>query len=268
MQLLLSGRRWMLRRVHKTTDAFFPPLRKLLAAALLLGVTGCGEVWTDPLSSASQYDKGLIVMYPGALGSDSEMLGFFATFRLAGIDHAIEVPQWTPPVAYGVDPAATFAANQQSAIVEAERIAGYIRSHPSAPVTLFGFSAGSMYAMMVAAALPADAPVDRIILISSSVSRKYDVGPALDRSTGGALAYWSPLENTLRIWMALLGTTDQTRDDAAAYSGFDSTDPRLTQLAWTPDMLRYAQPGEHSAYLFNVGWILDFIVPHVPLTKQ
>ena len=243
--------------------------RALCMAALMamLNIAGCVEVWTDPLPTATEYDRGLIVMYSGALASDSEMLGFYATFRLAGIDHAIEVPQWTAPVSYGVDPAATFAQNQAHAVVEAARIADYIRTHPNAPVTLFGFSAGSMYAMMVAAALPEDAPVDKLILISSSVSRKYDVSPALDRSRGGAVAYWSPLENTLRIWMALLGTTDQTWDDAAAYSGFDSTDPRLLQIPWTPDMLRYAQPGEHSAYLFNVGWILDYIVPHIPRTK-
>jgi len=242
----------------------------LLAAALsLCSASGCVEVWTDPLPTADQYDKGLIVMYPGALGSDSEMLGFYTTLRIAGIDHAIEVPQWTAPVAYGVDPVATFAENQQAAIVEAARIADYIRNHPDAPVTLFGFSAGSMYAMMVAAALPADAPVDKIILISSSVSYKYNVGPALDRSRGGAFAYWSPLENTLRFWKALIGNTDLTQDDAAAYTGFDSDDPRLTQLSWTPEMLlRYGQPGEHSAYLFNLGWIMDYIVPQIPLTKQ
>lgn len=235
--------------------------------AILLNIAGCVEVWHDPLPTATEYDKGLIVMYPGALASDSEMLGFYATLRLAGIDHAIEVPQWTSPVGFGVDSAATFAQTQVDAVVEAARIADYMRAHPNAPVTLFGFSAGSMYAMMVAAGLPDDTPVDKIILISSSVSHKYDVVPALDHSKGGAVAYWSPLENTLRFWKALLGTTDQTWDDAAAYTGFDSTDPRLQQIQWTPDMLRYAQPGEHSAYLFNVGWILDYIVPHVPRTK-
>lgn len=206
-------------------------------------------------------------MYPGALASDSEMLGFYATFRLVGIDQAIEVPQWTTPVSFGIDPVATYAQIKIDAAAEAERIEDYIRAHPDSPVTLFGFSAGSMFALMVAEALPDDAPVDMIILISSSVSHKYDVGPALDHSRGGAVAYWSPLENTLRIWMALLGTTDQTHDDAAAYRGFDSKDPRLVQIEWTPDMLRYWQPGEHSAYLFNLGWILDYIVPHVPLFK-
>ncbi len=264
-----SGRAFIGRGIHSIFNGRHRCAVMATAAAFLAALSGCGEVWTDPLSTAAQYDKGLIVMYPGALGSDSEMLGFYATFRLAGIDQAIEVPQWTAPVAYGTDPAATFALNQQTAVVEAARIANYIRAHPNAPVTLFGFSAGAMYAMMVAAALPADAPVDKIILISSSVSRAYDVGPALDRSTGGALAYWSPLENTLRIWMALLGTTDQTHDDAAAYSGFDSTDPRLTQLVWTPEMLlRYGQIGEHSAYLYDFGWILDYIVPYVPLIKN
>lgn len=251
-------------------NRFAAVLRALSMAAgfaVLLTMAGCMEVWTDPLPTASEYDKGLIVLYSGALGSDSEMLGFYAALRLAGIDQAIEVPQWTTPVGFGIDPAVTFAQTQADAVVEAARIADYIRTHPTAPVTLFGFSAGSMYAMMVAAALPDDAPVDKIILISSSVSRKYDVGPALDRSNGGMVSYWSPLENTLRIWMALLGTTDQTRDDAAAYTGFDSTDPRLLQISWTPDMLRYGQPGEHSAYLFNIGWILDYIVPHMPRTK-
>ncbi len=267
MAFVQSARRVM--RVVQRNSVLRLAACTLIAASLLTCPSGCVEVWNDPPSTPSQYDKGLIVMYAGALGSDSEMLGFHTAIRIAGIDQAIEVPQWTFPWGYAIAPEAALAQHQLDAEAEAARIAAYIRSHPNAPVTLFGFSAGSMFAMMVAAALPADAPVDKIILISSSVSRKYDVGPALDRSTGGMVSYWSPLENTLRIWMALLGTTDLTRDDAVAYSGFDSTDPRLLQIPWTLEMfLKHGNPGEHSSYLFNFGWMLEYIVPHIALTRQ
>lgn len=231
-------------------------------------VAGCGDVWTDPLSTPLQYDKGLIVMYPGALVSDSEMLGFWTGLRFAGIDQAIEVQQWTPPLSNEIDPIGTYQLNRETAVVEAGRIADYVRAHPHAPVTLFGYSAGSMYAMMVAAELPADAPVDQLILLSSSVSHKYDIAPALNRSRGGAVAYWSPNEFTIRLLLALIGNTDLTRDPAAAYTGFDSNDARLTQICWTPDMLlRYGHIGEHSAYIFNLGWIIDYLAPHVPRSK-
>src|SRR6185369_12493461 len=111
-------------------------LRLAACVSVLLSLSGCGEVWTDPLPTATEYDKGLIVMYPGALVSESEMLGFFATFRLAGIDQAIEVPQWTTPVSFGIDPAPTFEQNKVDAVVEAQRIADYMSAHPDAPVTL------------------------------------------------------------------------------------------------------------------------------------
>src|SRR5262245_18574781 len=94
------------------TTTFVARTLSLIGATLVASLSGCGEVWTDPLSTPSQYDKGLIVMYPGALGSDSEMLGFYTTLRLAGIDQAIEVPQWTAPVSYGTDGAAAYAQHK------------------------------------------------------------------------------------------------------------------------------------------------------------
>jgi len=240
----------------------------VLCAMCLPFFPGCGEVWTDPLSTAAEYEKGLVVMYPGALVSDSEMLGFWGTFRLAGVDQAIEVVQWTTPRSYEADAVAANQASRASAVFEAERLAEYIRAHPNSPVTLLGYSAGAMYALMVAEVMPADAPLDKLILLSSSVSHQYDLVPALDHTRGGAFAYWSPNENTLRLLIAILGTTDLTDDPAAGYTGFDTVDPRLTQLQWTPQMLiQYGQPGEHSAYIYNLGWIADYIVPNVPRTK-
>ncbi len=104
--------------------------------------------------------------------------------------------------------------------------------------------------------------------MSSSISHKYDLVPALDHTREGALAYWSPNEFTLNLLMAILGTTDLTHDPAAGFVGFDTVDPRLTQLQWTPEMqTQYGQSGEHSAYIYNLGWIADFIVPYVPRTK-
>ncbi len=116
-----------------------PRITRIAICAMWMSLlAGCGEVWTDPLSTAAEYEKGLVVMYPGALVSDSEMLGFWGTFRLAGVDQAIEVAQWTTPLSYELNAVEANRTSRASAVIEAERLAEYIRAHPNSPVDASG----------------------------------------------------------------------------------------------------------------------------------
>ena len=229
---------------------------------------GC-DVWSPPLPTAAETDAGLIVLYPGALNTRTEMIGTYYGLRDAGLEQAIEVRPWGEPFGHIVNVVAQAAAARQAAVLEAERLHQYMLTHPSAPVTLIGYSDGAQFAAWVAEALPADAPpLSRVILLSASMSPDYDLRPAMNRTQHGAAAYWSPREQTPVFLLGIIGILDGSAPPPAGTAGFTLTDERLVQLMWTPDMAeQYDQNGEHPDYIFKPAWITAYIAPWVPRSR-
>lgn len=233
----------------------------------LPAVMGC-DVWQPPVPSADEYDRGLVVMYPGTTNTRTEMIGFYSALRASGLDMAIEVVPWSFPLLRLAYPDTFFDDQRSWAMEEALRILEFRTRHPSAPVTLFGFSGGAMMAIMVAEELPEAVAVDRVILLSAGVSSRYDLTNMLEKSTGGAFAYWSS-RDTFSLGLAQsFGTVDGDYQSPAAVFGFDLTHPMLTQLSWDESMRNdFGNNGDHFDYFLNSAWIQRYVAPWVAVSS-
>jgi pimeloyl-ACP methyl ester carboxylesterase len=155
--------------------------------------TGC-DTWRPPAATPEALNRGLVIMYPGAFNTTSEMAGVYAGLRDAGVDQAIEVVPWGLPMANFFMPTEFLGTQLPWAQSEASRIAQYSDEHSDSPVTLLGFSGGAMMCILVAETMPENTSVDWVILMGAGVSPDYDLNPMLERSVRGAVAYWSPLD--------------------------------------------------------------------------
>ncbi len=224
---------------------------------------GC-DTWIPPAPTAEELARGLVVLYPGSTNTRTEMQGFYIGLRDAHVNQAIEVVPWSLPLEHFFNPSGFVEQNRPWAAAEAARIVAYQDAHPGAPVTLLGFSGGSMTAIMVTESMPAGRGVDCVIMLTPAVSRHYDLAHMLDRVTGGAIVYWSPRDQIADALVEALGTVDGAFSDAAATYGFASTDDRLTQIAWDPSMAAaYGQNGDHLDFFWNIAWIRDYVGPWV-----
>ncbi len=226
-----------------------------------LPLAACG-LWSPPLPTDAQREQGLIVLYPGAFNSTIEMSGFHAAFREEGIDQAIEIVPWGGFMEHVLDPE-FFDSVQPWVRGQAARLAAYRADHPGRPITLLGFSAGAMAAIMVTEAMPAGSQVDCVILMSPAVWRGYDLNPMLSNTGRGVVVYYSPEENLAVALTSVMGTADGHFEDPAAAVGFDTLHEKLTQVAWEPWMSEYGNGGEHADYYLNVEWLRAFVVPWI-----
>jgi pimeloyl-ACP methyl ester carboxylesterase len=232
------------------------------------GLEGCGlELWRPPPPTPAQLDVGLIVLYPGSTNTITEMKGFHDGLRDAGIGQAIEVVAWAAPLEHFFNPAGFVESNRPWAKAEAARIATFQDQHPEAPVTLIGYSAGAMAAIMAAEELPAGRSVACVLLMSSAVSACHDLESMLEH-TDAAIVYLSPADGLTEFATRGIGTVDGAYAFPAATYGFFMGHEKLRQIAWEPWMGgAYGNYGNHVDYLFNVPWIRDFVAPwlaHVP----
>ncbi len=240
-------------------------IRLVLSAAFIL-VSGC-ELWRPPMATPEELNKGLVVMYPGALNTTTEMVGVHEGLRDAGIDHAIEVVQWGMPLANFLIPTTFLAAQRPWAKIEANRIARYSAEHPGSPVTLLGFSGGAMMCILVAEAMPENTSVDWVIMLGPGVSPTYDLDPMLKCTTRGAVVYWSPIDFLSSQVTVALGTLDGVFGPSAATFGFTARNAKLTQIEWSSANLQNGNDGGHTGYISSASWIRDFVAPGI-VNKQ
>ncbi|HWL95396.1 MAG TPA: hypothetical protein VNT79_17890 [Phycisphaerae bacterium] len=236
--------------------------QRLLVATLVTLGTAC-DVWEPPAPTADELNRGLIVLYPGALNTRSEMLGFYSGLRAAGIDQAIEVRPWAPPLLNFFIPTEFLEYERPWAREEAARLAAHRAANPGSPVTLLGFSGGAMVCVLVGEEMPAGEQIDRIILMSPGISTAYDLTRMLENTTDGAYVYWSAKDTVINFTTHWLGTLDGVFGPAAAAFGFEMEHPKLRQVSWSPALALFGNNGEHNDYAFSVEWIREFVAPWV-----
>jgi len=237
-------------------------LRCALIGAALMALSSC-NVWAPPAPAADALERGLLVMYPGAFNSDIELSQFYQAFETAKIPYAVEIKVWGTTERQILDPYGAYAELRATALSESERITAYRRAHPDVPIILLGYSAGAATALIAAENLPDDVEISRVIMLSPSVSRGYDVTGMLNHTKYGAVAYSSGQDWFVNFAMNVIGNNDLVWGDTAATFGFDSTDERLIQFRWEPSMLLYANAGGHWDYFLNRLWITDHVLPWI-----
>ena len=233
--------------------------------AMLLVVSLNAGCWIEnaPPATEEELDKGLIVLYPGISSLPSDMILWHKAMREDGVEQAIEVISYGPPLDL-IGNLQNFERNDAFSVGEAQRITAYIDEYPGRPVTLIGYSGGATIAVLVAEHLPPTYTIDRILLFSSGLSPQYDLGPALSHCDNGMMHYYSPVDTLSLFFTNWLGTMDGFNSDPAAAVGFDFEDPDFVEWTWTEDMRALGNNGDHTDYLWNEAWLRVYVPPLLP----
>lgn len=238
--------------------------RRCRPIVLLACLLTCGcNLWIAPAPQSDELARGLVVMYPGALNTEIEMIGYYIALRAAGIDRAIEVVAWAPFLTFFDDPSGFPEVLKPWAQAEALRLAEYQDAHPDCPITLLGYSAGTLAASVVAEQMPDGYAVDRVIMMSPGMKSNHDLTPMLDRTRNGAVVYWSMRDGFTAYSFGMFIADDPGWARPAATFGFDMQDSRLLQVAWDESMTRYLNFGEHFDAYLNIPWLQDYLAPWV-----
>lgn len=225
-------------------------------------VFGC-DIWQPWPPTEKELDEGLVVLYPGSFNTSTEMICFYYGLRDGGITSAIEVHHWAGFLEHMIFVEGTAERNRDRARLEAESLAQYKREHPNGTITLVGFSGGAVMSVLVPQEMPADVPIDRVVMLSPAVARETDLRPTLARLTNGAVVYWSPRDDFTAMIAESNGLADGSFGDPAATFGFDTAASNLFQVEWHPKWLIYENYGGHADYVLRIPWIRDVVAPWV-----
>lgn len=238
-------------------------MRRPFLSALLCLSCACQSIDLSPKPpSEAEYDRGLVVIYPGSSSTRDEMIGIYVGLKDAGIDQAIELRPWGINAQHWLNITGD-TRNRVWAADEAARIAQYQDAHPNCPVTLIGFSAGSGIACWVAEFMPSGHMVDKVITLVPGLSKDFDLTGVLARSRGGVVNYYSPIDFSSVLLTASWGSIDRDFGVPAAQAGFTHQDEKLVQFSWEPRMMLYFNFGNHADILPNSLWFRDFVAPWV-----
>ncbi len=258
------------------------PFRRLYRGSLSsLGVpvAAAGKLCAPllrPLRSPERLERGLILLLPG-IESESFLSHSVAWgLRDAGRPEAIEIFDWTTgfPVWFPYH-LRSWRRNQRRAALLAERIVAYRQQYPGRPVTIIGHSGGGAIALLTAAAVPADHPVTRIILLLPAISPDFSLIPALSRCEQGIWHFRSVLDLLfLGVGTMLLGTVDGHHRVSAGNCGFRRPrhltaaenqlyDDQLHEIPYHPRMVTGFNLGGHFGCTNRV-FVAEWIAPLCP----
>jgi pimeloyl-ACP methyl ester carboxylesterase len=241
----------------------------LMGMALAGGCTRSGEYL-----SSERWDKGLVMILPGIGGKSPISRDIGRGLNEAGVDCAIRIRQWGFIV-----PLFKIPVNQMNVPgnrAEARRIAReilvYQRNYPGRPVYLVGFSGGggmSVFAMEALAKYPESRPVEGVVLLSVSLSRDYDLKPALEQTNKGIVNFYNPRDILLlAMGTKLLGNVDGGRAASAGRIGFLTSPPpeappsetdrgRLFQVKVAPEMVE--NPGMNHVASTAADFVSEYV---------
>jgi pimeloyl-ACP methyl ester carboxylesterase len=157
-------------------------------------------------------------------------------------------------------------------VEQGQRMAGevmcYHALHPGTRIHVCGHSAGCLVAVKAVESLPAGV-VDRLILLSPSLSVDYDIRPSLERVGCGVYVFHSRHDCLyLGMFTCLLGTSDRLHQPTSGRFGFavdpSALDPalrgKLYQRAWQPDDQALGNKGGHFGN-YQAAFLRAHVIP-------
>ncbi len=240
---------------HRTLRMILPAI---FALAPLFG--GC-DIREISFNSGRRQD-GMVMVFTGIDGRQPHNEELCRGIVGAGVAAEVVLADWTAPLGMLFNQTAV-DRNRQQAAAAAGRIEDYMRQHPGSPVYLVGHSGGTAIAVWAAELLPADRPVDGIVLMASSLSPGYDLARALARSRQGVVSVYSRRDQALlQTGTTLFGTMDGVNAPAAGFAGFDGdyarAGGRLIQVQWHERMAAAGYDGGHFSVCSR-----DFVRRHI-----
>lgn len=243
----------------------------LLALSALLAAGGCTaarhEVFTPAVLPGQ---RGVVIAVDGAGGFQATSTALREAVEECRLPLSVATFHWT----HGYGRILSDQIDRDHALAEGCRLAGEVarlrRCCPGGEIYLVGHSAGSGVVLTAAEALPAGS-VDRIILLSPSVSDCYDLRPALRCTRQTLEAFYSERDlGYLGVGIAVFGTADrlwgyeaagrvgfqpvvQTPEDACLYA-------KLRQHPWDPCVSWTGNRGGHYGG-YQPGHLKAFVLP-------
>jgi hypothetical protein len=214
----------------------------ILAAALF----GSGCETTRRAGEAERFGKTFYLDGAGNWGFGSAEVP--QGLKEAGYEGDVEIYVWTTSLSPLIDqlntPAARLRANKL-----AEHIEEYVRKYPSNRLNIIALSAGTGVATWAIERLPADAKINNLVLLGSSLSHDYDMSRALSRMTGRIFVYHSPHDLVL-AGVRVVGTIDGKRGvDSVGLVGLKpppGKSDRVVNVGWSRKYIPYGWTGSHT----------------------
>jgi pimeloyl-ACP methyl ester carboxylesterase len=241
----------------------------LLAGGLAVAA-GCAELRPP---TAEELNRGYVLLLPGVESEGVYLAPMIAGLRDGGVTQAVDMDMW------GMRPMGTmlnltdYEANRKEAGRLASKIVTYRNEHPSAPITIVGYSGGGGMALFTAEALPQDFVIDRVVLLAAAISPRYDLGKTMAHCRQGIVSFYSENDwSIVGVGTELFGTMDRQRTASAGYIGFrNNNDQLLTrggleQIAWTPAWRNLGHGGDHGGYLAR-AWAREMLAPQLRLSS-
>lgn len=213
---------------------------------------------------------GYTLVLPGIVGRATLDHGIVLGLKMADVPTAVELYDWTQSWIWPVRNLSDFAYNRIEARKIAAKIVRYQDRFPGRPVYLLGYSGGGGMAALTLEALPAERRITRALFLAPTLAPDYDLRAALERTQGGIVNFYSPLDAPILMVMGTaIGTTERRHTVAAGAVGFDvpatldapereAYRAQLTQYPYDLNMIFEGHVGGHF------GWVSPpFIAHHV-----
>jgi pimeloyl-ACP methyl ester carboxylesterase len=221
--------------------------RLWISLIALVATIGCGDARdTVPAAqpTALAPPAPVLIHCPGIAGEMSIDRYLVKGLIQAGVAPEATIFDWTGEYS-GLLALGQLDHNKRQARLLARRIVDIHRAYPRTRITLTAHSGGTGIVVWALEALPEDIKIDTLVLLASALSHGYDLDPALEH-VRQAYSFHSEFDNlVLGSGTRAMGTIDRVKTDSGGYVGFDSRNPKLTQLPYNPDWIKLGNAGDH-----------------------
>lgn len=201
-----------------------------------------------------------MLILPGVGNTRFHLAGFVAAMQTQLPGFEVEVRTWGVPF-MTIHNLRAHERNVATAAGIAAEIAAWRRANADAPFYLVGYSGGGGMATLIAAALPEDVAIDRLVLIAPAISPDFPLeAEVLPHVRELVVNYASERDLQVGWGTRTFGTIDRENTPSAGAIGFAAADARLLQHRWSPADEALGHAGNHLAYL-NPRWQAAKLLP-------
>jgi pimeloyl-ACP methyl ester carboxylesterase len=215
-----------------------------------------------PPAPEARLETGRMLVLPGIANTHFHLSSFVDAAReqLPGFD--IEIRRWGVRF-LSFRNLRTRERNLETAAEIAAELTEWRGQHPDERLYLMGFSGGGAIALLIAAALPDDVTIDRMVLVAPAISPGYPIeGEVLPRVGEFVVNYASRRDLQVGWGTRTFGTIDGERTDSAGAVGFELAHPKLLEWHWSARALDLGHRGNHLSYLGR-RWQAAMLLPAV-----
>jgi pimeloyl-ACP methyl ester carboxylesterase len=229
-------------------------------AILALALSGLSAGCLQPMPDrAERLPRGCVYYFDGAGGGGIRNWagGVRQGLLDAGYRGAGELVSWNTGFGVMADQDSSIDYKRGKAAEAAQNIQQYAKQYPGAPVTVIGLSAGTAVAVFTLEALPANCPVENVILLGASISNDYDLTQALRRVRGRLYVFTSEHDAVLAFAVTAAGTADRKMGSiSAGLHGFEMPArptaetrgqySKVVNIQWKPEFMEAGNFGGHT----------------------